>query len=101
MSVLPTLADREQRLAAAQSHQLADVPPEAEWLANLDNPRARRAYQIDLRGFMRFTAITRAEDFRVVTRVHVLAWFVGNNFAVNGRSIFGFVAPSRLSLIHP
>jgi len=74
MSVLPTLAEREQRLTAAQFHQLADVPPEAEWFANLDNPRTRRAYQVDLRDFMSFTAITQAEDFRIVTRAHVLAW---------------------------
>jgi hypothetical protein len=49
-------------------------PPEAEWFANLDNPRTRRAYQADLRDFMSFTAITRPEDFRIVTRAHVLAW---------------------------
>ncbi len=74
MSVLPTLPDREQRLTAAQFHQLADVPPEAEWFANLDNPRTRRAYQVDLRDFMDFTAIARPETFRIVTRAHVLAW---------------------------
>ncbi|SIT49232.1 hypothetical protein BN2475_1300006 [Paraburkholderia ribeironis] len=74
MSVLPTLPDRERRLTAAQFHQLADVPPEAEWFANLDNPRTRRAYQADLRDFMNFTTISRPEDFRIVTRAHVLAW---------------------------
>ncbi|MFM0557864.1 hypothetical protein P0D69_44085 [Paraburkholderia sediminicola] len=77
MSVLPTLPDREQRLTAAQFHQLADVPPEAEWFANLDNPRTRRAYQIDLKDFMGFTGIARPEDFRIVTRAHVLAWAHG------------------------
>src|SRR6202051_3762680 len=74
MSVPSTLTEREQRLTAAQFHQLADVPPEAEWFANLDNPRTRRAYQIDLRDFMSFIAIARPEDFRIVTRAHVLAW---------------------------
>lgn len=74
MSVLPTLPDREQRLTAAQFHRLAEVPPEAEWFANLDNPRTRRAYQADLRDFMDFTTISRPEDFRIVTRAHVLAW---------------------------
>ena len=74
MSVLPTLPDRDQRLTAAQFHQLADVPPEAEWFANLDNPRTRRAYQVDLRDFMDFTAIARPDEFRIVTRAHVLAW---------------------------
>jgi site-specific recombinase XerD len=74
MSALSTLPEREQRLTAAQFHQLADVPPEAEWFANLDNPRTRRAYKVDLRDFMDFTAIARPEDFRIVTRAHVLAW---------------------------
>ncbi|MFM0566505.1 hypothetical protein [Paraburkholderia sediminicola] len=73
MSILPTSPDREQRLTVAQFHQLADVPPEAEWFANLDNPRTRRAYQTDLRDFMSFTANTRPEDFRIVTPAHVLA----------------------------
>ncbi|MFT0175098.1 hypothetical protein ACLKMY_40700 [Paraburkholderia mimosarum] len=63
MSVLPTLPDRAQRLTAAQFHRLAEVPPEAEWFANLDNPRTRRAYQADLRDFMDFTTISRPEDF--------------------------------------
>jgi len=68
------LIESGRRLTAAQFHQLADVPPEAEWFANLDNPRTRRAYQADLRDFMSFIAITRPEDFRIVTRAHVLAW---------------------------
>jgi hypothetical protein len=40
----------ERRLTAArfQFQQLSAVPPEAEWFANLDNPRTRRAYRIDL-----------------------------------------------------
>ncbi|MBB5498645.1 tyrosine-type recombinase/integrase [Paraburkholderia sp. MM5384-R2] len=50
------------------------MPTETEWFANLDNPRTRRAYQVDLRDFMSFTAVTRPEDFRIVTRAHVLAW---------------------------
>lgn len=66
-------ADRRQ-LTAAEFHQLGNVPPEAEWFANLDNPRTRRAYQIDLRDFMTFTGILQAEEFRTVTRAHVLAW---------------------------
>lgn len=32
------------------------------------------AYQADLRDFMGFAGIARAEDFRIVTRAHVLAW---------------------------
>jgi site-specific recombinase XerD len=62
------------RLTAEQFHQLATVPAEAEWFANLDNPRTRRAYQIDLQDFMGFAGIARPEEFRIVTRAHVLAW---------------------------
>ncbi|NPT61458.1 tyrosine-type recombinase/integrase [Paraburkholderia sp. 5N] len=65
---------RERTLTAAQFHQLAGVPPEAEWFANLDNPRTRRAYEADLRDFMSFAGIARPDEFRIVTRAHVLAW---------------------------
>lgn len=61
-------------LTRADFHQLAHVPAEAEWFANIDNPRTRRAYEIDLKEFMRFVGITHAEDFRTVARSHVIAW---------------------------
>jgi site-specific recombinase XerD len=54
--------------------QLAAVPAEVEWFANIDNPRTRRAYQIDLRDFMQFVGIQRPEEFRIVTRAHLIAW---------------------------
>ncbi len=50
------------------------MPAAAEWFANLDNPRTRRAYQGDLQDFCQFVGITAAEQFRAVTRAHVLAW---------------------------
>ena len=53
---------------------LADVPPEIEWFANITNPQTRRAYQNDLKDFMRFARITNPEVFRVVTRAHLIAW---------------------------
>jgi site-specific recombinase XerD len=61
-------------LTAAEFHQLAAVPAEAEWFANLDNPRTRRAYQSDLQDFMGFAGIRQPDEFRIVTRAHVLAW---------------------------
>ncbi|WP_435530742.1 tyrosine-type recombinase/integrase [Paraburkholderia fungorum] len=64
----------DRPLTATEFHQLAAVPAEAEWFANLDNPRTRRAYQTDLQDFMGFAGIQRPEEFRVVTRAHVLAW---------------------------
>ena len=49
-STLP--ADKDDRLPTevafltrAEFHKLAEVPPEAEWFANLDNPNTRRAYR--------------------------------------------------------
>jgi site-specific recombinase XerD len=66
--------DGHRALTAAQFHQLADVPAETEWFANIDNPQTRRAYQGDLTEFMRFVGIERPEEFRIVTRAHVIAW---------------------------
>jgi site-specific recombinase XerD len=62
------------RLTAAEFRGLADVPPEAEWFANITNPRTRRAYKIDLADFQNFVGIHKAEEFRTVTRAHVIAW---------------------------
>jgi integrase/recombinase XerD len=72
-AALPT-APATSILTTEQFHRLADVPPEIEWFANIDNPQTRRAYENDLRGFMGFAGIHQPEDFRIVTRSHVLAW---------------------------
>jgi hypothetical protein len=45
-------------LTRKEFQQLADVPPELEWFANIDNARTRRAYQIDLKDFMSLVGIT-------------------------------------------
>ena len=63
-----------RRLTAVQFQHLADVPPEIEWFQNIDNPQTRRAYQNDLASFMAFVGIKRPDEFRVVTRAHVIAW---------------------------
>jgi site-specific recombinase XerD len=64
----------ERPLTALQFQQLASVPAAAQWFANIDNPRTRRAYQIDLDDFCSFVGLAGAEEFRAVTRAHVLAW---------------------------
>ncbi|SER52495.1 Site-specific recombinase XerD [Azotobacter beijerinckii] len=64
----------EHRLTAAQFQDLARVPAAAEWFANLDNPRTRRAYRGDLEDFCGFIGLQAPEQFRDVTRAHVLAW---------------------------
>jgi integrase/recombinase XerD len=67
---LPT----ERLLTAAEFNRLADVPPEIEWFANLRNRSTRRAYENAIHDFMQFTGIDRPEEFRTVTRAHVIAW---------------------------
>src|SRR3954471_11789405 len=72
---LPTeIAPTVRLLTAAEFHRLADVPPEVEWFANLSNPETRRAYENAVKDFMRFAGIMRPEEFRAVTRAHVIAW---------------------------
>jgi len=61
-------------LTNAKFHRMAAVPPEAEWIANIDNPRTRRAYKTDINEFIRIVGIERPEDFRNVARAHVLLW---------------------------
>jgi integrase/recombinase XerD len=72
---LPAPATPAGRLLTADQFQrLADVPPEIEWFANLGNKSTRRAYENALQDFMRFTGIVRPDEFRTVTRAHVIAW---------------------------
>ena len=69
------LGKSERRLLTAAEFQgLSDMPPEAEWFANISNSRTRRAYQGDIREFMAFVGIAGAGEFRLVTRAHALAW---------------------------
>jgi hypothetical protein len=70
--LVPRTADKAM-LTRQAFHQLADVPPEVEWFANIDNARTRRAYQIDLQDFTHFIGIRHPEEFRLITRAHVLA----------------------------
>ena len=72
---LPTkIIPTERLLTAAEFHRLADVPPEVEWFANIRNRSTRRAYENAIGDFMRFTGIARPDEFRTVTRAHVIAW---------------------------
>jgi site-specific recombinase XerD len=61
-------------LTKQEFHTLAQVPSEVEWFANIQNPRTRRAYQNDIHEFRAFVGIGRPEEFRIVTRAHLLAW---------------------------
>jgi integrase/recombinase XerD len=61
-------------LTATQFDTLADIPPEIEWFANLTNPNTRRAYRQDIKDFQAFAGLRQPEDFRDVTRAHVITW---------------------------
>ncbi|MGF6532727.1 site-specific recombinase XerC [Paraburkholderia sp. GAS206C] len=72
--IISTRDNASRALTAAEFLKLSNVPPEIEWSANIDAPQTRRAYRIDLRDFMGFVGIVQPEEFRTVTRAHVLAW---------------------------
>jgi len=74
MNDVEVVKEQGRALTAAEFYKLADVPPEIEWFANLRNPNTRAAYHNDLREFQRFAGITGPEEFRTVTRAHVIAW---------------------------
>ena len=74
-TTLPAPIVSGPRILTAQEFQgLADVPPEAEWFANIDNAGTRRIYATSLREFMTFVGISDAADFRIVNRSHIIAW---------------------------
>jgi len=61
-------------LTPAQFGDLAEIPPELEWLANLTNPKTRRAYKIDVEEFIAFAGLKGIGELRAITRAHVIAW---------------------------
>ncbi len=69
-----SVGDSKGLLSRAEFQKLAEVPAEAEWFANIDNEKTRRAYKIDLQDFMSFVGMQRVEEFRMVTRAHIIAW---------------------------
>ncbi len=66
--------EKSRLLTRADFHRLSEVPPEAEWFANITNPHTRRAYRNDLSQFMGFVGIERPEEFSTVARAHIIAW---------------------------
>jgi site-specific recombinase XerD len=74
-TTLPQIRTLDRRLlTSAEFSRLKDVPPEAEWFANIASPGTRRIYQVDIRDFMRFAGIRQPEEFRLITRAHVIAY---------------------------
>ena len=72
---VPALPQAQERmLTRAEFQRLSDIPPEAEWFANITNPNTRRAYRNDISQFMKFVGIEQFTEFRMVNRAHVIAW---------------------------
>ena len=65
---------KKTALTPSQFEKLSEVPPEIEWLANITNDKTRRAYKIDVSEFSEFLGLQKPEDFRTITRSHVIAW---------------------------
>src|ERR1700722_11260238 len=68
------ISPADRLLTAAEFQKLADVTPEVEWFANISNHHTRRAYENAVKDFMRFAGVRRPEEFRIVTRAHLIAW---------------------------
>lgn len=85
----------ERRLTAVEFQQLASVPAAVEWFANIDNHRTRRAYQNDLQDFCSFVGLVGTEEFRAVTRSHVLAW----RAQLEGRGLAGATIRRKLAAL--
>jgi hypothetical protein len=86
------VATAERLLTAQEFKRLSNVPPESEWYANISNPQTKRAYESDVRHFMAFVGIQRPQEFRSVTRAHIIAWRESltneaEHKAQNGRTI--------------
>ena len=92
----PTLPATSNRLLTnADFARLAEVPPEIEWFANLGNSQTRRSYENALKDFMTFTGIKKPEEFREVTRAHIIAW----RDELAGRDLSGMTIRHRLAAL--
>jgi site-specific recombinase XerD len=72
--LLKKVESSERKLTALEFQSLADVPPEAEWFANIENANTRRAYRNDVHDFMAFAGLHDLGEFRLVKRAHLIAW---------------------------
>jgi hypothetical protein len=58
----------KEKLTPAQHSELADVPPEIEWLGNITNKKTRRAYKNDVQEFVDFSGPREPSALRTVAR---------------------------------
>jgi len=65
---------KARSLTRAQFDDLASIPPEEEWLANITNAKTRRAYKNDVREFIVYAGLASYAELRPVARAHIIAW---------------------------
>ncbi len=92
---LVALEHGQRLLSAEQFQHLSDVPAAMVWLANIDNPNTRRAYQSDVEAFVTFCGIETPEELRIVTRAHVIAW----RTELEGRKLAAATIRRKLSAV--
>ncbi|PTY04533.1 integrase [Opitutaceae bacterium EW11] len=69
------IALRGRALLTSDAFQrLRECPPEVEWLGNFTNENTREAYRRDIAEFVAFLGIQSSDDWKLVTRPHVIAW---------------------------
>jgi len=71
MELVPVKA---RSLTREQFDDLASVPPEEEWLANITNAKTRRAYKNDVREFIAYTGLKSYTELRSIVRAHIIDW---------------------------
>jgi integrase/recombinase XerD len=71
MNLVPV---KKRSLTPTQFEQLAAVPPEEEWLANITNAKTRRAYKNDVREFIAYAGLRDYGSLRSIARSHIIHW---------------------------
>src|SRR5579862_2239626 len=101
MKTLVKITGKTRLLTSAEFQRLAEVPPEAEWFKNIRNPATKRAYENAIQDFVLFAGIKRPEEFRDVTRAHVIAWRdeLGDRILPDGETLSGTTIRHRLSAL--
>lgn len=70
-------------LTAEQFHRLKKVPAAVEWLQNFTNARTRRVYEVHVKEFAQTLGLKHPDQFREVTRAHIIAYRKGLERAGN------------------
>ena len=86
-------------LSASEFQGLAKMPHEVEWFKNIRNASTKRAYENAIKDFMLFAGIKRPEEFRLVTRAHVIAWREALGERTGDRSLIGTSIRHRLAAL--